>query len=203
MSAIGEVQTLTGMYLATHVLPKGDEMSAPTLETERLVLRSIEERDLDGWARLVGDPESARFIGGPVARSVAWRSMATMAGSWTLKGFGMFSVVEKSSGKWIGRLGPWQPEGWPGTEVGWGLIKEAWGKGYAAEGATAAIDWAFENLGWTNVIHTIDPQNLASIALAERLGSTDLGPCQLPAPYEALNVRAWGQAREQWLSRRG
>jgi RimJ/RimL family protein N-acetyltransferase len=112
----------------------------------------------------------------------------------------MFSVVEKSTGKWIGRLGPWYPEGWPGTEVGWGLIKDAWGKGYAAEGASAAIDWAFANLRWTEVMHIIDPQNVPSIVLAERLGSTDLGACKLPPPLDALNVRAWGQSREQWLA---
>jgi RimJ/RimL family protein N-acetyltransferase len=173
----------------------------PVLETERLVLRPIAQADLDGWAALVADPDSARFIGGVVTRAEAWRGMAAMAGSWLLKGFGMFSVVEKSTGRWIGRIGPWQPEGWPGTEVGWGLIKDAWGRGYAAEGATAAIDWAFGNLGWTQVIHTIDPRNTASIALAERLGSTDLGPCRLPPPRDTFDVRAWGQTREQWLAR--
>ena len=177
-------------------------MLAPTLETERLVLRAIEESDLDGWARLLGDPVSARFIGGVAERSAAWRGMATMAGSWALRGFGMFSIVEKASGRWIGRAGPWQPEGWPGTEVGWALLPDAWGRGYAAEGATAAIDWAFANLAWTDVIHMIDPQNTASIALAERLGSTDRGACRLPPPLDTFNVRAWGQTREQWLARR-
>jgi RimJ/RimL family protein N-acetyltransferase len=178
-------------------------MTKPMLETERLLLREVREEDLDGWARLMGDPESARFIGGVLGRAAAWRGMATMAGSWSLKGFGMFSVVEKESGRWIGRLGPWQPEGWPGTEVGWGLVRDAWGQGYAAEGATAAIQWAFDQLGWEEVIHVIDPRNLPSIALAERLGSTDRGPCTLPAPFEELTVRAWGQTREQWRARRG
>ncbi|HEY6817250.1 MAG TPA: GNAT family N-acetyltransferase, partial [Croceibacterium sp.] len=171
-------------------------MPAPTLETERLVLRAIEERDLDGWASLLADPASARFIGGVVERPAAWRGMATMAGSWSLKGFGMFSIVEKASGRWIGRAGPWQPEGWPGSEVGWALLPDAWGHGYATEAATAAIDWAFANLGWTDVIHTIDPLNAASIALAERLGSTDRGACRLPPPLDTFNVRAWGQTRD-------
>ena len=103
-------------------------MPIPSLETERLLLRGIEEKDLDGWATLLGDPESARFIGGAVDRAGAWRAMAAMAGSWQLKGFGMFSVVEKSTGNWIGRLGPWQPEGWPGTRsVG------AWSKPHGAK----------------------------------------------------------------------
>jgi RimJ/RimL family protein N-acetyltransferase len=177
-------------------------MAVPVLETKRLLLRGIEEKDLDGWATLLGDRESAKYLGGAVARPIAWRAMAAMAGSWELKGFGMFSVVEKSSGMWIGRLGPWQPEGWPGTEVGWGLVKEVWGKGYAAEGATAAIDWVFANLGWTEMIHIIDPRNAPSIALAERLGSVDLGPCKLPTPYETVDVRAWGQSRDDWFKSR-
>ena len=177
-------------------------MQAPTIETDRLILRDIRQDDLNGWAELMGDPDSSRFIGGQMNRAQAWRSMATFAGSWTLKGFGMFSVVEKSTGRRIGRLGPWQPEGWPGTEVGWSLLKSAWGQGYAAEGATAAIDWAFANLGWTEVIHVIDVANASSIALAERLGSTDQGPCALPAPLDHYDVHAWGQSREQWRARR-
>ena len=176
-------------------------MPVPTIETDRLILRAIEERDLDGWATLLGDPDSARFIGGVMERPAAWRSMAATAGSWALKGYGMFSVVEKPSGRWIGRLGPWQPEGWPGTEVGWALLKDAWGRGYAAEGATAAINWAFEALGWAEVIHAIDPLNTASIALAERLGSSHRGACRLPPPFDDANVHAWGQTREQWFAR--
>lgn len=177
-------------------------MIAPTLETERLILRDIREEDLDGWAELMGDPDSARYIGGTLNRAQSWRAMATFAGCWSLKGFGMFSVVEKASGRWIGRLGPWQPEGWPGTEVGWSILKSAWGKGYAAEGAAAAIDWAFDTLGWSEVVHVIDVENARSIALAVRLGSTDLGPRTLPAPLDVYNVHVWGQSREQWLARR-
>src|SRR5689334_21615249 len=64
----------------------------PTLETARLVLRPIALEDLDGFATLIGDPESARFLGGLQPRSVAWRAMSAMAGSWALQGFSMFSV---------------------------------------------------------------------------------------------------------------
>jgi len=175
-------------------------MPAPTIETDRLILRAIEERDLDGWATLLGDPETARFIGGVLERPAAWRAMAAMAGSWDLRGYGMFSVVEKATGRWIGRLGPWQPEGWPGTEVGWALLKDAWGHGYAHEGAKATISWAFANLGWSEVIHTIDPSNTPSIALAERLGSRQRGPVRLPPPLETLEVCAWGQTKSEWLA---
>ena len=99
------------------------------IETERLVLRPPQAEDFDGWAANMADAESARFIGGLQPRAVAWRGFLTMVGSWAIQGFGMFSVIEKSSGRWIGRMGPWFPEGWPGREVGWGLARHAWGKG--------------------------------------------------------------------------
>jgi RimJ/RimL family protein N-acetyltransferase len=177
-------------------------MLGPTLETARLILRPPIAADLDGWAELMGDEQTARFIGGVQPRAAAWRGMAAMAGSWALNGFAMFSVIERSSGRWLGRLGPWQPEGWPGTEVGWGLVRSAWGRGFAAEGSEAAIDWSFEHLGWSEVIHCIDPANAPSIRLAERLGATHRGPSRLPAPFEHAPVDIWAQTREEWRSRR-
>ncbi len=173
----------------------------PTLETARLLLRSPRQDDLDGWAELMADEQAARFIGGPLTRSEAWRAMAAMAGSWLLKGFGMFSVIEKSSGRWIGRVGPWQPEGWPGPEVGWALLPSAWGRGYARESAKAAIDWSFEALDWPEVIHTIAPDNVSSQRLAQRLGAANAGPTQLPPPLDRLPVELWRQSRDDWIAR--
>ena len=170
----------------------------PTLETERLILRPPEPGDFPRWAEFLGDPEAARYIGGPQPRPTAWRSMATMTGAWSLLGFSMFSAVEKATGRWIGRLGPWMPEGWPGTEVGWGLHPDAQGQGYAVEGARAAIDWAFDTLGWTEVIHTIAPENTASVRVAERLGSRKLRETRLPAPFDTLEVEVWGQSVQDW-----
>ena len=107
----------------------------------------------------------------------------------------MFSVIEKASGRWVGRVGPWQPEGWPGAEVGWGLERSAWGKGYATESAEAAIDWAFDALGWDDVIHCIDPGQRPSARVAERLGSARRGSAYLPAPFDNEPVDIWGQSR--------
>ena len=176
-------------------------MNGPTITTARLILRPPEQADLDGWAAMMADEEAARFIGGVQARAASWRGLASMAGSWSLLGFGMFSVVERASGQWVGRIGPWQPEGWPGTEVGWGLVRDAWGKGYATEGAAAAIDWAFATFGWSEVIHTIEAANTPSSAVAKRLGSQILRQAVLPPPLN-LPVDCWGQSRETWLARR-
>lgn len=168
------------------------------LETERLLLRPVRLEDLERWAEMMGDQEAARFLGGVQPRATAWRSLMTMAGAWSLSGISMFSVIEKASGRWMGRLGPWQPDGWPGTEVGWGLHPDAWGKGYATEGACAAMDYAFDVLGWTEVIHCIDPANLPSQKVAQRLGSTLRGPGRLPAPFQDVAVEIWGQSKDAW-----
>ncbi len=170
----------------------------PIIQTARLILRPPIQTDFAHWAAFMADEEASRFIGGPQPTSVAWRGMATMAGSWALKGFGMFSVIERGTGRWIGRIGPWQPEGWPGPEIGYGLIRDAWGTGYAFEGATAAIDWALANLGWTEFIHIINLENAASVALATKLGSTNRGPGQMPPPWDKEIINIWGQTANEW-----
>lgn len=175
----------------------------PVLETDRLILRVPRPEDFEPWAAFAADEEVMRHLGGVQPRSTAWRGMCTTVGAWRVRGFSMFSLIEKSTGRWVGRAGPWQPEGWPGTEVGWGLARDAWGKGYATEAATAAIDWVFDELGWSEVIHCIEPANVNSQAVAKRLGSTLLRESNLPAPFEHIVSGIWGQTREQWRARRG
>lgn len=172
------------------------------LQTPRLLLRPPQLVDLEGWTAVMQDAEACRFIGGTQAPSLAWRSFMTMIGAWHAQGFAMFSVIERDSGRWIGRCGPWCPPGWPGTEVGYTFARETWGRGYATEAATAATDWAVENLGWTDIIQTIDPDNIGSQRVAAKLGATLRGPGRLPAPHDLAPVEIWGQTSEQWRARR-
>jgi RimJ/RimL family protein N-acetyltransferase len=178
----------------------------PTLETARLILRAPQQSDFAGFVAMGSEEETMRHLGGVKPPDAVWRQMATLTGSWALLGFSMFSVIEKQSGEWIGRLGPWQPGGeegsWPGTEVGWGLRASAMGKGFAYEGAIAAIDWAFDTLGWDRVIHCIDKKNTPSIALALRLGSTlQREAVPLPPPFETSICDIYGQTKAQWRTR--
>ena len=172
------------------------------LETYRLILRVPCAEDFDAFAEMQAHPDAARFIGGHVTRAEAWRRFLWQPGAWLVQGFGMFGVVEKSSGLWMGQIGPWKPEGWPGNEIGYGFHPRAWGKGYATEAGTAAIDWAFANLGWDDIIHCIDPGNIASQNVAKRLGSLMKGPGKLPPPFQDVVVDVWGQTREAWFARR-
>ena len=151
------------------------------LETRRLILRPPRLEDLDAWSEMMTDEVAARFIGGIAPRSMCWRQLMTMIGAWDAHGFAMFSVIEKESGRWVGRLGPWQPEGWPGTEIGWAIVRDRWGRGYAGEGAVAATNWAFDT--------------------AQKLGSRNRGPGKLPPPFENDRIDLWGQTREEWRRR--
>ena len=100
------------------------EADGPVIETERLKLRRWRGADVAPNTAMLSDPGTARFItadGKPVTDElVGWRNAAIMAGHWVLHGIGMFVVEEKASGKFVGRVGPWFPPGWPGFEVGWG-----------------------------------------------------------------------------------
>ena len=180
--------------VATNVL-------SAVVETERLLLRLPRAEDFDDYAALQADVEASRHIGGQLSRSEAWRKFLQMPGAWVIQGYAMFAVTDKATGEWLGQAGPWQPEGWPGTEVGWAFKRAAWGKGYAREAAVACIDWVFATLGWTEVIHSIVAENTASRTLAQRLGSRILRQTNLPAPYQSMVVDIWGQSREEWLAR--
>jgi RimJ/RimL family protein N-acetyltransferase len=144
----------------------------PRLTTERLILRGFVEEDLDEWAAIVADSEVQRFTGGVLNRMDAWLRMAAYHGHWVLRGYGIWAVVSRDSGRLLGRAGLWYPAGWPELEVGWTLGRFAWGNGYATEAGRAAVEWGRATLGLERIASVIDPQNERSIAVAKRLGMT-------------------------------
>ena len=172
------------------------------IETERLILRPPQAGDFAGWTTFFADPEATRHLGGPRGEPLAWRHFLMMVGAWNIQGASCFSLIDKRSGKWLGWSGPWHPVGWPGREVGWSLVREAWGQGYATEAATAAVDWVFRETDWDEVVHLITPDNLASQAVARRLGSSILRRIEMPEPFSGEVVDVWGQRRDAWLRRR-
>ena len=175
--------------------------AGPILETERLLLRVQQAGDFERYAEMLAHPSSLH-IGGPLLRHEAWRRFLQMPGAWMVQGFAMFSVVEKSSGRWMGQAGPWCPDGWPGTEVGYSFHMDARGKGYATEASAAAMDYAFDTLGWDEVIHSISPENTASQTVAQRLGSRNRGPGKLPPPLDVHAIEIWAQSRAEWAENR-
>jgi RimJ/RimL family protein N-acetyltransferase len=143
----------------------------PTLETTRLLLPPLEEGDLDEYAAIMADPEVVRYLGhDPQTRDQAWRSLALYVGHERLRGWTYNAVVEKDTGRLLGRCGLWFPEGWPGLEVGWALGRFAWGRGFATEAATAWRDWAFGVLGADELVSVIHCDNERSKRVADRIG---------------------------------
>jgi ribosomal-protein-alanine N-acetyltransferase len=143
----------------------------PRLETERLLLRGFEERDLDEYAAITADPEVMRYMGrGPYDRAGAWRDIAVCLGHFDLRGYTHWALESRESGELIGRCGPWRPEGWPALEVGWLLGREHWGRGYASEAGRTALDFAWRELGADRVISLVLPGNERSERVAARLG---------------------------------
>jgi RimJ/RimL family protein N-acetyltransferase len=175
----------------------------PVIETARLKLRRWREADIEPNTAMLADPASGRFItadGKPVTDPfVGWRNAAIMSGHWVLHGVGMFVVEEKASGKFAGRVGPWFPPGWPGFEVGWGIAAEFRGKGYALEAARATIDWSFATFELEKIIHCIDRENLASQAVARRLGADRQDELDLFGRVADV----WVTQRETWRNQSG
>jgi len=149
-----------------------DLSEIPVLETERLRLRRPELRDFEAYAALSADPEVMRFIGEgvPQGRRRAWQAFTGMLGHWSVRGYGQFAVESKASGAFLGRVGLYEPDPWPGIEIAWALAREHWGSGFAPEAAAAVRDWAFGTLKLPRLVSVIIPENRASIRVAEKIG---------------------------------
>ena len=153
----------------------------PTLETERLRLRAFRKSDIDDYAALHADPEVARYLvlGGVWDRPRSWRHLGFLLGHWQLAEAGMWALEQRETGAFVGTIGFAAPEGWPGFELAWTLVRRFWGHGYATEGARAALAHAFTVLQKDRVISLIHPENRASIGVALRIGERLEGPTDL------------------------
>lgn len=143
---------------------------APTLRTARLILRGPKQADFEPVAAFFADPERPRGFGGTKNRTEAWRWWASSVGHWRLRGFGYWTITDADDGMALGIVGLWYPEGWPEIEMGWVAFAGSEGKGLIAEAATEARRYAYDTIGLPALSSNIKPDNVRSIALAERLG---------------------------------
>lgn len=177
-------------------------MSAcPTVTTERLVLRSFKEDDLEPFFGAMTSDEVGASLHVPDAysMSVAWGSILQFAGMWELKGLGPWALEERSTGRFVGRAGfHWRPDDdWPGVEVGWMLDPAAWGTGYAVEAGARAVRYGFEELGEEVLFSLILRENTRSQAVARRLGY-EPGPARTMSFYPASPHVQWRLDRSTW-----
>ena len=146
------------------------DTSSIRLETDRLILRPTQAEDWPFVRDFLMCEDTMRHLGGHQQESDAWRTLAQWIGLWSLTDAAMFGVVEKASGEWIGRIGPWHPLHWPTREV-----------------------------GWDSVTHLIADENVMSQKLAARLGSKPGEYVNLPGSLSDERLCVWSQTKEDWI----
>ena len=157
-------------------LPKIDQTVAPSIETERLLLRHIRPSDIDYFATTHANEDVMRFVGGTVCREDAWRRAMTGAGFWGVLGIGLWAIESRSDHRTIGHVGffdfqrDMDPPIAGEPEMGWIFSPESQGKGLATEAGQAALQWFDRTVKGVSVPAIIDIGNHASMRLAERLG---------------------------------
>lgn len=154
-------------------------MIAPTIHTDRLILRALSLEDWAAYAAAWADPQMTRFIGGePRPASVSWPKFCQAAGLWALCGFGYWSFIDRETGRFLGNGGLARFErGIPHLdgipEAGWAFVPEAWGRGLATEAVGGFLHWA-DDQGFPEIRCIIAPANAPSIRVADKTGFTQI-----------------------------
>jgi RimJ/RimL family protein N-acetyltransferase len=159
----------------------------PTLETERLILRSFRNDDHEPVAAFYEHDSGAHYVGGPMTSHDAWRRIAAFIGHWHLRGFGPFALEEKATRRWVGWCALWRPPEFPEIELGWTLREAARGRGFVDEAARRVRVYAYETLRLGPLVSFIVADNTPSQRVAERLGARLEGDVMI----RGTTVGAW------------
>lgn len=149
-------------------------MTNKVLETERMVLRRMETADVDDLMGIFSDPVAMRYYPGTKSHQEAEEWVRRIQESYRDHGFGLWVAVLEDSGEFAGQCGLTVQEvrGRDEVEIGYLFLRKFWGRGLATEAARAARDHAFHTLGYERLVSLIDPGNLASRRVAEKVGLT-------------------------------
>lgn len=177
--------------------------------TERLLLRRWQADDLDELATLFASVDVWRY---PFGRGLTHEETAgfldRQMASWDECGFGVWAAFERSSGRLCGYLGVsvprFLPEILPAVEVGWRLHPDFWGRGYATEGAVAALDESFSTLGLPVVCSLPQSDNEASVRVCRRLGMPFIREVTIPVTEMRGELQGdlFEVTASEWLGRR-
>ena len=159
-------------------------MDRAQLETSRLILRLPEEADASGYVAFYADAEASAFYGGPLDPVAAWSRLARDRGHWHLRGYGMFSVIERTTGRMVGGCGLYWPTGWPRSELTWWIAPDARRQGFGLEASQAVIRYGYDVLGWDLVETHADDANVAAHGLIHALGGSQIARETFPDGVE-------------------
>jgi RimJ/RimL family protein N-acetyltransferase len=142
------------------------------LTTKRLILRELRDGDLDDMAALLGDPDVMRYYPRPKSRDEAQGWIDWNRGLYREHGFGLWAVLLRETGEFAGDCGltAQRVDDTDEIEVGYHIRADLQGSGYATEAAAAARDFACDRLGLRRLVAIINPANLPSRRVAEKIG---------------------------------
>ena len=144
------------------------------IETDRLILRTWREEDAEPYFYLNQDPKVIEFLRGPLSMDQVKDFMTVTNEHQEKYGYSLWASVLKESNEFIGFIGlnyiDWKAHFTPAVEVGWRLALQYWGKGFATEGAKAALDFGFRECGLTEIVSFTVPANVRSIHVMEKIG---------------------------------
>jgi RimJ/RimL family protein N-acetyltransferase len=187
-----------------------DLRGGPTLRTERLVLRPWRESDLEPFAALNADDRVTRTLAGSLDRAASDAMAARFSASFEKHGFGYWAVELPGVAPFVGALGLSVPAFdaafMPAVEIGWRLAFDHWGKGYATEGAKAALDFGFDDAGLAEIVSFTAASNTRSRAVMERLGmrtdpKDDFNHVKLGPAHPLYHHVLYRLRREDWRAR--
>jgi RimJ/RimL family protein N-acetyltransferase len=147
-----------------------------SVETARLLLRVPKPADAEALMAIHWDPEvveqkQVTLLEPPGGLDLALKNTNDTIRQWELRGYGLWSVVEKATGHVIGSVGFYHPQKpWPGVDLGWVLHRSRWGHGFATEAAGAALGWIWEHTQVDRIVSLIAPDDLRSIRVATKIG---------------------------------
>jgi RimJ/RimL family protein N-acetyltransferase len=151
-----------------------DPNSNPILSTSRLVLRPWRDEDDEPFAAMNADPKVMEFFPKRLDRAESNAVAARIRDHFARHGFGLWAVEVPGLAPFAGFVGlsvpTFEAPFTPCVEVGWRLAAEHWGCGYATEGALAAFDYGFHELGLAEIVSFTVPANRRSIGVMERIG---------------------------------
>jgi len=178
-------------------------MSEPRviLHTERLTLRELSLADVPALAAILGDPEVMRFsVRGPLSEQATTEFIEWSMRCYVADGFGPWAVIEVSSGLLAGfcALNREEVDRADEVEIGYRLAPAFWGRGLGTEAAMATLAHGFENLRLDSIIAIVQPANVASVRVINKVGFSDFVYSQ----YHRLGVRIYRMTLKQWLARR-
>jgi ribosomal-protein-alanine N-acetyltransferase len=147
-------------------------MTNKVLQTERMVLRQMEMGDVDDLMGIFSDPVAMRYYPNTKSRQEAEEWVRRVQESYRDHGFGLWVAVLEDSGELAGQCGltVQSVEGIDEVEIGYLFLRKFWGRGLATEAAMAVRDHGFHTLGYERLVSLIDPGNLASRRVAEKVG---------------------------------